>query len=649
MSFAPITAGYRAALVYHSVGLNFFVGDTSLMPVPRHATIAALATIAATPLPVCERIARPLCYNMHELTFRSLSRTDADFVAILVATKCYDVALVCFTEGTLPYSKKKGFLNTVAACAPHRSCQIPNVVVEHVLGKSAHAFLHDVPQSPDECPAAAILFWPKMCRVSIVGAQLVLPLLKNAVARPKANKLGLDSADDLVGGTIGLVQSMLSLKNATLSLKDAAKMAEALVGCNNVAMADLFIGDVVVVTRWLEFDAAVVMIEKCLAKYGWLALEAAMLRLIQRWVKDDVSSTARLLANLAGATNNSKVAPLQQPFVCEFFKRSWHEVLVHQPTWPTSTIDEYIVLMDGYLHDIAPFHVNGHWLSQKLPPALVSVVDSFLYKHRHGVYTLLSLEMDTKWRLQCLPTFLVKAVALQPALVQTPYLEVIATLADAHTRGDYYATLGFTGVYSLLSCMDRIGRCDEALMDKVRTLCGTDAADAFAYLVTKTPVSAVTRERVAAYLDNKAQRFLDDAVNADAKDHCIVNIVAELVKALDTVAPEKVASFFTQWLPDEPTSLTFTRDQLFPVVEEMAAMYRDKHRDVVLHLATHCRDGFKRGMAEHRTSRDDEDFDYYDAKLNRRGDLQCLATLNALLARMTTTSRKRARRSDTSA
>ncbi|EQC41907.1 hypothetical protein SDRG_00762 [Saprolegnia diclina VS20] len=669
MSSAPITSGYRAALVYHLVGMHLPLNDTSLLPVPRHETISAFATIATTPLPFFQRIARPIPYALSALTFDALTPADADFVGILVATQRYDVTLVQLKVDFLSSISDTGIINEVTACVPHPSCRIPKVVRERLLGNSASAFLRDRPIPPgddedsDGCPFTAILFWPKACRVGIVGVDVALPLLEKAILKPKANKLGLDSADDLVRGAIGLFRSM-SRQHVLgkLPFKYVVMMTDALVDSNNVTMAELFLSEAVSVYGRLDHYAATYMIHLCLLEYGWPALQKAMLRLIQRWVIVSVGSIARLLANLAGATSDSKVTPLQQPFVCEFFKRCWHEVLVHQRTWLTWTIDENMLLMDWYLHDMAPLDANGHWLGQKLPPALVSVVDSFLYKHRHGVYTLLSLGKGTAWRLDVLPDLLLKAVALQPALVQKPYLNVITTDVDGHVLGDFFDTSSLQSGFSLLRVMDQIGRCDERLMEKVALLAGFKVVIAVSWLVTnQLTIAPSTRDSAIVFLDTCAVGLIENAKYEEAIPDVIVLLVMATVKAFNVIAPEKFPSFLMKWLPTMPPTRIANRLQLFPIIVQVAAMFPDRFRDTIVDLATQCRATFL-GDAD-RTAppgerSESEALAIVDAHFFKDRDLTSVATLDALLAPTPTTpppkggkskSRKRRRRKDSNA
>ncbi|KDO21947.1 hypothetical protein SPRG_22310, partial [Saprolegnia parasitica CBS 223.65] len=594
LASSPITSGYRAALVYHLVDGDLPLDDKSLLPVPRHESISAFAAIAATPLPPRERIARPIRYAMEALAFDALKPAEADFVDLLVATQCYDIALVQFSTNALGLRLENGALNIVAACVPHPSCRIPKVVVQRLLGKSANAFLRDAPERLGDdndicaCSAAAILFWPKACRVGIVGVEVAFPLLQKAISTPRASKLGLHCADDLVCGAIGLFQSMSHPYGlAKLPFKYVAMMNDALVNCNNVKMAALFLSDAISVSSQLGHDTATDMIHLCLTKYGWVALEAAMLRLIQRWVKDDVGAISRLLASLAGATKNGKCAPLKQPFVCEFFKRCWHEVLIHQSVWQSSTIDEYIVLMDGYLHDIAPLDAHGHWLNHKLPPALVSMVDSFLYKHRRGVYTLLSLRSTTEYRLEVFPDLLLKATALQPTLVQKPYLDVIAKDVDGHQLGDFFSTSSLEGGYCLLRVMDQIGRCDERLMEKVALLNGYEVVIAVSWLVTKhATIAASTRASAVIFLDTCAVTLLQNAEIEEVTPDIMVDLVMATVVAFNVIAPEKIPSFLTKWIAEMPPTRDTNRDQLFPVIEQVTARFPGRFRAAIVALAT---------------------------------------------------------------
>ncbi|EQC35571.1 hypothetical protein SDRG_06860 [Saprolegnia diclina VS20] len=145
---------------------------------------------------------------------------------------------------------------------------------------------------------------------SILGPDVVLPL-QNAIADANAPKLGLTNAHDLVRAAIGVFHA-ISVRKMTIfdvetvmSMEHASMLGHALVVCNYVALAELFIGDVATprsamwsvmkLLRRQYVGAPALVIQQCLAAYGWMALHAAMLRLIQRWITCGVDSWHQVL------------------------------------------------------------------------------------------------------------------------------------------------------------------------------------------------------------------------------------------------------------------------------------------------------------------------------------------------------------------
>ncbi|KDO17134.1 hypothetical protein SPRG_17358 [Saprolegnia parasitica CBS 223.65] len=249
--------------------------------------------------------------------------------------------------------------------------------------------------------------------------------------------------------------------------------------------------------------------------------------------------------------------------------------------------------MEWYLDDVASLDTENHWLGHRLPPALVSVVDSFLYHRCRGTYTLLTLRNDdVVWQLEHVPLCLLQALEVQPAIAQRPYMDALVHLIDRHDMDDLFEwddALSVTGGYSLLICMNRLGRCDETFLAKMRILCSFRTIMAISQLVTQEPVTPLTAEILTSFLVDDATNVIDEALD----NNVIVRLVIATIDALVVLAPEKVPDFMTHWVCTV-NSLDANRRKLYPIVRALAQKFAlvPLYAKMTVLLATLCRTVF---------------------------------------------------------
>ncbi|EQC34302.1 hypothetical protein SDRG_08075 [Saprolegnia diclina VS20] len=175
-----------------------------------------------------------------------------------------------------------------------------------------------------------------------------------------------------------------------------------------------------------------------------------------------------------------------------------------------SSIDENILVIEWYLDDVASLDADNQYLGHRLPPALISVVDSFLYHRCRGSYTL---HTDLDWQLEHVPLLLLQALEVQPGMTQRPYLDAIVYLIDRYDLDDLVEWDSATGGYSLL--MNRLGRCDETFLAKMRILSSYRAIMTISRLVTEAPVAPVTAEILTTFLVDDATTIMDETFEND--------------------------------------------------------------------------------------------------------------------------------------
>ncbi|EQC29707.1 hypothetical protein SDRG_12707 [Saprolegnia diclina VS20] len=392
LSSAPITS---VVLVYSLVIRRPVARPT------QEAAIAALSRLAqASPLEYIACIQDETLGN--ELSFAALDAIDTTLVDVLVATGVFDVALVSFQRRFLSEPQVDSmdsdvvsptlppFENRVDRFVLHPACALH---ADGLIGLNADAFpaRHRMYHRDDyPCPAKAVLFWPKHCRVFLLGFNTVLSLLQATVDdQTDADMVGCATARDLVALILPLFElhrqeRHTTTSKATSDARYASIFGRLLLQIHAMDLVTRFVRDVIVVSSVTTITDVATYVHACLLQCGWSVLQMAFSGLLARW---RVSDAMQLLSSLAGVALDPVCPPLAQPFAREFLKASWHALLPRlKSSEPTNTIEfaSNCILLDWYVDEHAPNLPSGKWLSARLPPAMIVAVDAFCYpRHRH--------------------------------------------------------------------------------------------------------------------------------------------------------------------------------------------------------------------------------------------------------------------------
>ncbi|KDO28395.1 hypothetical protein SPRG_06633 [Saprolegnia parasitica CBS 223.65] len=563
----------------------------------RDDVVAALLSIADDPPLALQRIAAPIPCMRDNLSFDRLERVDAALVDVLVATGRFDVALVSFKV-----DQQGGYTNFLSMVEPHPACGIPTNVASRLPDKRVHAYLGDVSRATPSC---AIVFWPTPFRASIVGLDATLPLAQTAIDNVPGDRLGLSVRDLLLGvlSAVVLVQPQPTQLTA---------ITRVFVQCNDVA---------------LDLRGVGICIHALLKSYGWIPLFSALQGLFER-SKGAIDSLCRLLASLAGLTSGDDALcpPLEQPFVCELVKLLSGVLLGYLKDQNTRSNMHYWILLDWYIDKVAPHMPHGNWISLRLPPALVVVVDSYLFRPPFGD-VLASSGLTLTDKLRSLSMGLVDAIARQPTLHRPKYLAAISTKINEvvtvlpsfrRIRGtlalngwwhaawrDRPTTISLQTAYvrDVLDAMHTLGHCDEALFTAMRHFSGRKVFIAGLLRFLQHPATAVAsrvQSLVASYVFSIAPSFtVTDAFGRMRESKALAPSVKSVVDALHVltlVAPHEVRTFGLAWAAALPETLDATRHALYSVVVE--ATKRLPHdTGLISDLAAQCLANFHKDRA----------------------------------------------------
>ncbi|EQC26789.1 hypothetical protein SDRG_15378 [Saprolegnia diclina VS20] len=531
----PITRGVRMALVFRLV----MIDDDDDVPAPcnQAKAIAAFQRVAELPLHTHHRVA--FCNDEDASidrvwTFGSLGWYETGLVGVLLTTELYDVAIVTFAkesdedvafENELRRGRRSSddehsddddvyeaqFTNQVATCTPHPSSQIPSTVVDALVGSRVDAFLFDntpIDHDSFECPPFALIFWLKRYRASILGLDIVLPLVTEAITNNTVDQpcLGLLSIRDVLHGALDVCRlEHLGRVGKCSGTSPLAKLCDVLLALDNVEL--------------VHQDGR--RVHSCMSRAVWLA--PAMLGLLSRWYRPlmfrappwqyiDIDCAPRLLASLAGIATDAVCPPLHQPFVCELIKLCYHRALDQHRFLPESDSNiemlcrfaTHVVLLDWYLDEGAPNAAGGNYLSTFLPPSMILVVESFVYNHRPGTSTLLSLRTPsmTSKLLSYLPEALVMALKSQTTISIDRYVRVIERALKTFTHADkvQHEKLGTTIFASVLNLLDRVGRCDAVRFEAIWTLFFPASLVGTRQLLQQRTLQDDVRARIASHV-----------------------------------------------------------------------------------------------------------------------------------------------------
>ncbi|KDO30657.1 hypothetical protein SPRG_04558 [Saprolegnia parasitica CBS 223.65] len=636
MTSTPITSGRRLALVFHLTGVHKTPRGPSRLPL--NAT--GYADEKGLDDYDFHKPYEQYSEEADEPLFPQLWPKHAHLADLLVATGCFDVALVRSTESD---SDDNGvdtsvLTNQVKAFEFHPSCVVPKVVGERLYGISVHAFLGNYKPTEgglwvDVPSQTALLFWPKRFRAGIVGMKTSLSLLRKAVRRgdPDCSKLGL-SVNELALGI------MVIFKSASFDYQDEERAGSARDGSttlfgdllralNDVDLIEYFVAEAVSVSPTDGASRCPILlpdvaswVRACFKAYGWPRL----------------SSVPALVSHLAGLP---KEAPrrLEQPFFGAFLKASWYDVQSHSPF--ADGADAHCLLLDWHFETISPDLVHCDWLGDRLPLALVATIDAFLRPRRFGTCAGPCSRDVGLWRLDHVPTALMKAIESQPGVPTTPYTDAILHALDAIpvAQWPWRSVCEFTSAQgaALLSCMHLCNRVDPALLDVLVALCSENESKSnssdhavvkFFQAQPRVLVldAAVTSHLVAFLLTNAA--MLPELVKRSTR-WWTLDAYAQLVadEILATPVGDCVLARVQAWVATLPSTRDANRHVVYVVIAKLCSEKSPARcRTLLGWLATTCRDAFVRsGTLEPVAGINDCVLD--DICVNRRHCAECKA------------------------
>ena len=513
----PITRGLRMALVFR---LDMILYDDFPAPCNQAEAVAAFQRVAELPLHTYHLIACNPDEDAsidHVWTFDTLGTYEAGLVDALLTTELYDVAIVtfakesdenvafekevrrggrCSDDGDVVYEPKTTY--QVATCMPHPSSRIPSTVVDALVGFRVDTFLFDdslIDHHMLEGPPFALVFWLKRYRASILGLDVVLPLVTEAIVDNTVDQpcLGLPTMRDVLHGALGVCRSEeLGPAIDSQTASRLITLCELVLALDDIELVIIFLRDASFVSYDRPITTVAACIHACLERYGWDQLAPAMLGLISRWYRPlraraphwqyiDIDCVPRLLASLAGITTEAVCPPLNQPFVCELIKMCYHHALDQHRFLPECNCKHevlrrfatHVVLLDWYLDEGAPNAAGGNYLSTFLPPSMIVAVDTYVYNHIPGTSTLLSIRTQSmaSRMLFYVPEALVVALKSQPTIPIDLYIRVIERALETFNADKVqHEKQGTTIFSSVLNLLDRAGRCNVARFEAVWTL-----------------------------------------------------------------------------------------------------------------------------------------------------------------------------------
>ncbi|KDO27826.1 hypothetical protein SPRG_07099 [Saprolegnia parasitica CBS 223.65] len=607
---APITSGCRVALVYALTSDP----EAWVPPPTRNDVIEAFAAIARDPPHDIQRIARAVHVVVaypETLSFQHLKCIDKTLVDILVATNGYDISLVDFQETSPPtpdvyggydfeddswdedpyFEYKVRYENCVTRI--QSLADIPFAVTSGVRNKGADLFLSvDASANRSECPATAVLFWPKRCRVAIAGPSRAVSLLKEAIRNGQIIDLFGLSLHDFILGTL------TAFDVAATNNSDAVELGYLLLRYKDAELLKRFLRNTLSLSTWRS-DGAAQCLHESLETFGWPTLLPAVEAFLARVVKkyDGTHAICRLLASLAGLTTEREAVcpPLNQPFAGEFLKACWQAALMEPHFKPGDAPTEHSILLDWYFDTGLPTRPGDNYLGQWLPPPVLLMVDSFLYSRRVGAPSALTAAPSPWHQLKYLPKALLAAIPLQPSLQQAPYVAAIKTALTAQSKG---AHLSAYEIAALLQYMEVVGGFDATLLATSRAFARpiTDILPAILMFVQRAPLSTATGALVTSFLLDFAPTL--EHPRRDSYGKSPTSSVADLLSALVIVSPKAARKCAAEWRSALPGTLDATRDELWPLVEELRRQVSDaRFRELLVYLASECRAAFVSGGA----------------------------------------------------
>ncbi|KDO17920.1 hypothetical protein SPRG_16679 [Saprolegnia parasitica CBS 223.65] len=583
---APITSGRRVALVY-----RLYYGHVKtpmrMEPNVQDAAVAAFQELGQSTTHGVQRLGLELEVAHHPLSFEHFTYAELGFVNVLLAAGNFDVGVARLD------AFKKGEVMTFL---PHPACNIPDAVVDGVIGHTLQGFLHKPPPSSDafECPSFVLVFWPTRHRVCIVDVVGVLDFLMRRRARGNDNDdgyLGISETRELLLG----VMPFFGAHGPTLAKTKRMSPEEEIYMLMHKKDLPRNLSLLEKMQRLLTalVDDIAPVVHDLLTKHGWEALQSSMLRLVQRWIETDPDATMQLLMSLAGLNTESSVCPpLSQPFEAELFKRCYDVVLAKPglftetkgmlPRGPTSV--KGLFLLEHYLTTTAAQLQDAHYASQRLPLSLVPAIDAFLFAYP----SLDSLFCSSaEWHpLKDLAVGLASAVRCQPSLpLPSAIIDKVLAAMQAPMTPHARAVMASqqaeiaAAVLVLASLSQRL---DAALFDILVHIYGPRLLPIVASIASQLPDDAIVKQLVVSYIDASVGTLVDESSYPEPFNSRTytgrymeetykfgADIFVGAAELLLRFAPDTALAFASKWLQLLPTTLDDLHDRLVPVVPRL--------------------------------------------------------------------------------
>ncbi|KDO17921.1 hypothetical protein SPRG_16680 [Saprolegnia parasitica CBS 223.65] len=541
ISSAPITAGRHMALVYR-LYYGHVDGPMRMKPNVQDAAVAAFRAVGQSTTQEGHRLGlelevpRQYTLNLDELTL--------------------------WQKGIL-YTFGKSYIVEILPL-----CDIPELVLDGVLGQMPHGFLQMPPLTSNafECPSFALVFWPKHYRVCWVDIDGALDVVM----------LRLERGDDRDDGYLGLFDTRELVLGA---MPYFGVTRSSLVKAKSCELAPV--------------------VHALLTKHGWEPLQASMLRLVQRWVQTHPISTLQLLTSLVGLDTESCVClPLRQPFEAELFKRCYDVVL----STPDLFIEEVgeedcgwkvvkgLFLLEHYVKKMAPQLQNANYASQRLPLSLVPAIDGFLFAHpsvESVLWSSAELCQEYAWLypLDDIGVGLASAVRCQP-LLSLPPTVIDMVLAAMRKPRSVCHMANMAGrqadiAPAVLVAASLSQRLDAALFARFVDIYGLQLLPIVASIASQLPNDAILCPLVVTYIDSSVDTLVDeskwpeplrmwiDSIDLKVTSKYHVNAVVHALQLLQRYAPRTVLGYATRWLALLPTTLGTIHDRLLPILSRL--------------------------------------------------------------------------------
>ncbi|KDO32425.1 hypothetical protein SPRG_02902 [Saprolegnia parasitica CBS 223.65] len=584
---APITSGRRVALVYRLCYDD--VGDEPMRMTPpaQDAAIAAFQALGHSTSQEVQRLGLELDEPESTLTFAALTLCELGFVNVLLAAGNFDVGLATLSRNRTC---------DVVAFEPHPACNIPDAVVQSVIGHTLQGFLH-LPLRTHvgfQSPSDVLVFWPRRHRVCFADIADLWAFLERRLERGDDDDdgafLGAMPLTGAHGSSLIKVERgrMHWLQQQTRNLACFEKLHQLVMAIEDVQVSTALLY-AIATSGELFLTSVALVVHGLLSKHGWGLLESAMLELVRRWIKRQPHATLQLLTSLAGLDDDEAAVcpPLSQPFEAELFKRCYDVVLTapdldigdfdwcyHGPTFAKG-----LFLLDHYVTTIVPQLQDANYASQRLPLILVPAIDAFLFDFPSVVDVLSSSTVLDP--LIDIAVGLASAVRCQPELPLPPAVMdriVMALQSPMTVSGMAKLANDHANVAAaVLVLASRSQRLDAALFETLVVLYDLALLPIAASIASQLADDALFGHLVTAYIRASVPALVDrfklldslqrsGHINNQATVTPGALLFLDVVQLLQSFAPDAIVPFATRYLALLPKTLDTIHDRLVPVL-----------------------------------------------------------------------------------